>query len=151
MFDWQVWFKSTSFLGLFILSFEHWSKLVQVMTALKTDFFWWVHLVWLQYKDNKISSKSINLFSRYWMETKFWHQSRAITQLEINEKSFVMVLTYILSLSMHLQNFIKIHQLIHKILSVNEISTSIEGHNSVENEQKILFNHPNRHHINTKA
>ena len=40
---------------------------------------------------------------------------------------------------MHFQN-IKIHQLVHKILSINEISNSIKGHNSVENEQKILFN-----------
>ena len=39
---------------------------------------------------------------------------------------------------MHLQNFIQIHQLVHKILSINEISTSIKGHNSVENEQKIF-------------
>ena len=48
---------------------------------------------------------------------------------------------------MHLQNFIKIHQLVHKILSINEISTSIKGHNYVENERKILFNHPNLHLI----
>ena len=54
-----------------------------------------------------------------------------------------IVLTYILSVSMHLQNFIKIHQLVHTILSINEISTSVKGHNSVENERKILFNHPN--------
>ena len=33
--------------------------------------------------------------------------------------------------------------MVHKILSINEISTSIKGHNSVENERKILFNHPN--------
>ena len=33
---------------------------------------------------------------------------------------------------MHLQNFIKIHQLVHKILNINEISTSIKGHNSVQ-------------------
>ena len=37
---------------------------------------------------------------------------------------------------MHLQNFIKLHQLVHKILSINEFSTSIKGHNSVENERK---------------
>ena len=49
---------------------------------------------------------------------------------------------------MHLQSFIKIHQLVHKILSINEISTSIQGHNSVENERKILFNHPNLHLVN---
>ena len=52
---------------------------------------------------------------------------------------------------MHLQNFIKIHQFIHKILSTNEISTSIKGHNSVENERKILFNHPNLHLVNINA
>ena len=60
----------------------------------------------------------------------------------------ITVLIYILSISMHLQNFIKIHQLVHKILSRNEISTSIKGHNSVENEQKILFNHPNLQLVN---
>ena len=52
---------------------------------------------------------------------------------------------------MHLQNFIKIHQLVHKILSINKISASIKGHNSVENERKILFNHPNLHLINNNA
>ena len=52
---------------------------------------------------------------------------------------------------MHLQNFIKIHQLVHKTLSINKISTSIKGHNSVENEQKILFNHPNLHLVNNNA
>ena len=52
---------------------------------------------------------------------------------------------------MHLQNFIKIRQLVHKILSINEISTSIKGHNSIENEQKILFNHPNVHLVNINA
>ena len=52
---------------------------------------------------------------------------------------------------MHLQNFIKVHQLVHKILSINEISTSVKGHNSVENEQNILFNHPNLHLVNINA
>ena len=85
------------------------------------------------------------------METKFWHQSRAITQLKNNENKFVIVLAYTLSVSMHLQNLIIIHQLAHKILSINEISTSIKGNNSVENERKILFNHPNLHLININA
>ena len=31
------------------------------------------------------------------------------------------------------------------------IFTSIKGHNSVENEQKILFNHPNLHLVNINA
>ena len=52
---------------------------------------------------------------------------------------------------MHLQNFIKIHQLVHKILSINKISTSIKGHHFVETERKILFNHPNLHLVNINA
>ena len=52
---------------------------------------------------------------------------------------------------MHLQNFIKVHQLVDKILSINEISTSIKGHSSVENERNILFNHPNLHLVNINA
>ena len=52
---------------------------------------------------------------------------------------------------MHLQNFIKIHHLVHKILSINKILTSIKGHNSVENERNILFNHPNLHLVNINA
>ena len=52
---------------------------------------------------------------------------------------------------MHLQNFIKIRQLVHKILSINEISTSIKGHNSFVNERKILFNNSNPHLININA
>ena len=85
------------------------------------------------------------------METTFWHQSRAITQLKNNEKQFAILLTYILSISMHLQNVIKIHQLVHKIMSKNEISISIKGHNSVENKRKILFNHPDLHLVNINA
>ena len=41
--------------------------------------------------------------------------------------------------------------MVHKILSINEISTWIKGHNSVENEQKILFNHPYLHLVNINA
>ena len=52
---------------------------------------------------------------------------------------------------MHLQNFIKIHQLVHKTLSINEISTSIKGHNTVQNARKILFNHPIQHVVNINA
>ena len=36
-------------------------------------------------------------------------------------------------------------------MSIKEISTSIKGHNSVENEWKILFNHPNLHVVNIYA
>ena len=36
-----------------------------------------------------------------------------------------------LSISMHIQNLIEIHKLIHKILSINKILMSIKSHNSV--------------------
>ena len=38
---------------------------------------------------------------------------------------------------MDIQNLIEIDKLIHKLLSINEILTSIKGHNSVKNWQKI--------------
>ena len=38
---------------------------------------------------------------------------------------------------MCVQNLIKIHKLIPKILSINKILTSIKGHNSVKNRPKI--------------
>ena len=41
--------------------------------------------------------------------------------------------------------------MVHKILSINEISASIKGHNFVENEGKILFNHPKLHLVNINA
>ena len=46
---------------------------------------------------------------------------------------------------MHQQNLTKIHRSVHKILGINKILISFKGHNSVENEQNILFNHPNLH------
>ena len=42
-----------------------------------------------------------------------------------------------MSISMHIQNLIEIHRLIHKILSINKILTSIKGQNSVKNWPKI--------------
>ena len=43
-----------------------------------------------------------------------------------------------------MQNFDKfLHQFVHKILSGNEILTSIKGHNSVVNLQKLTHNNPN--------
>ena len=58
---------------------------------------------------------------------------------------------YFVNINAFLQNFIKVHQLVHKVLSINKISTSINGHNSVENERKILFNQPNLHLANINA
>ena len=51
---------------------------------------------------------------------------------------------------MRLQNFIKIHQLVHKVLSINEISNQSRAI-TVENERKILFNYPNLHLVNITA
>ena len=56
----------------------------------------------------------------------------------MNEKYCSIIQIYILSISMHTQNLIEIHKLIHKILSTNKTLTSIKGHNSVENWQKII-------------
>ena len=66
------------------------------------------------------------------------HQSRAITLLKIHKKYCSIIQIYILSISMHIQNLIEIHILIHKILSINKILTSIKGHNSVKNRQKTM-------------
>ena len=60
---------------------------------------------------------------------------------------------------MHKQNFIKIHSKFYQnpsivpqdIEHINGISTSIKGHNSFENEGKILFNNPNLHLVNINA
>ena len=100
----------------------------------------------------KILSKSINWSTRYWAKMKFQHQSRAISLLKMNENYYSIIQIYILTISMHIQNLIEIHKLIHKILSINkiltsikihslflkiEILTSIKGFNSVEKVRKI--------------
>ena len=56
----------------------------------------------------------------------------------MNEKYCSIIQTYILSISMHIQNLIEIHKLIYKILSINKILTLIKGHNSAKNWQKIM-------------
>ena len=57
-----------------------------------------------------------------------------------NEGKYCSIIQiYILSISMHLQNLIEIHILIHKILIINKILMSIKGHNSVKNRPKINF------------
>ena len=58
----------------------------------------------------------------------FQHQSRAL--LKMKKKYSSIIQTYILSISMHIQNLIEICKLIHKILSINKILTLIKGHNS---------------------
>ena len=58
--------------------------------------------------------------------------------LKMNKKYCSIIRIYILSISMHIQNLIKTHKLIHKILSKNKILMSIKGHNSVKNRPKIM-------------
>ena len=56
----------------------------------------------------------------------------------MKEKYCSIIQIYILSISLHIQNLIEIHKLIHKRLSINKILTSIKGHNSVKNWPKIM-------------
>ena len=51
----------------------------------------------------------------------------------------------------HNTAYTKFHQSVLKILNGNRILTLIKGHNSAENEQKILFNHPDLHLVNINA
>ena len=44
---------------------------------------------------------------------------------------------------MHMQNLIKYHQFIHKILSINEILMTTKDHNHVVNIWKLKPNNPN--------
>ena len=52
---------------------------------------------------------------------------------------------------MHMQNFVKFHRFVLKILSGNEILTSIKRRNSVINLQKLMHNNPNLDLVNTIA
>ena len=82
------------------------------------------------YQNSSICSEDIE------EKNTFLHQSRAITLLKMNQKYCSIIQIYILSISMHIQNLIEIHKLIHKILSINKILTSIKGHNSLKNWSK---------------
>ena len=46
-------------------------------------------------------------------------------------------------MSTHIQNLIKFHLFVHKILSGNKLSTIAKDHNSVVNLQKMTCNNPN--------
>ena len=47
-----------------------------------------------------------------------------------------------LSISMHVQNLVKIHFFVLKLLSGNEILTSFKGHNMVMNGRNWTVNNP---------
>ena len=53
--------------------------------------------------------------------------------------------------SKHLQNLVKIHLFILKILSRNKILTSFKGHNSVLNWLKLTYNNPKLDVVNINA
>ena len=52
---------------------------------------------------------------------------------------------------MHMQNLAKFHKFVLKMLSGNEILTSMKGHNSVINLQKLSHNNPNLELVNINA
>ena len=53
---------------------------------------------------------------------------------------------------MHIQNLVKLYRSVLKILSrnkiLNEILTSIKGHNSITNARKMMCNNPNLDLVN---
>ena len=56
-----------------------------------------------------------------------------------------------LSVSMYVQTLVKFHQFVLKILSGNEILTSIKGHNSVIDLRILTRNNPNQDLVNVNA
>ena len=70
------------------------------------------------------------------IKTQFWHQSRAVTLLQICEKQQFTIPTRILSMMMCIQNLVSFCQFVLKILSKNRILTSSKGSNSVTNLRK---------------
>ena len=52
---------------------------------------------------------------------------------------------------MHVQNLVKIHLFILKILIGNKILTSFKGHNSVPNWRKLTHNNPKLDVVNINA
>ena len=73
------------------------------------------------------------------MKTKFRHQSRAVTLLQICEKQRFTIPTYILSLIMCIQTLVSFCQFFLEILSKNQILTSIKGRNYVANLRKTTI------------
>ena len=70
-------------------------------------------------------------------------QSRVVTLLQICEKQQFTFLKLILSMMMCIQNLVLFCQFILKILSKNQILTSIKGRNSVANLRKTKIHNTN--------
>ena len=71
------------------------------------------------------------------------NQSRVVALLQICEKQQFTLLTLILSMIMCIQNLVLFCQLVLKILSKNQILTSIKGRNSVANLRKTKIYNTN--------
>ena len=50
-----------------------------------------------------------------------------------------------------MQNLIKFHRFLHKILSRNKVLTITKGHNCVVNLRKLMRNNPNLHLVKVNA
>ena len=89
--------------------------------------------------------KFCHSFLRYGAKTLFLNQSRVVTLLQICEKKKqrFTILTLILSMMMCIQNLVLFCQFVHKILSKNQILTSIKGRNSVANLRKTKIYNTN--------
>ena len=74
---------------------------------------------------------------------KFLNQSRVVTLLQICEKHQFTLLKLILSMMMCIQNLVLFCQFVLKILSKNQILTSIKGRNSVASLQKTKIYNTN--------
>ena len=58
--------------------------------------------------------------------------------LKTSKKYCSIIQIYILSVPMHIQKLIEIHKLIHKILSINKILTSISATGLLKIDKKIV-------------
>ena len=90
-------------------------------------------------KGNDRSPESHNVI----IKTQCWHQSRAVTLLQICEKQLFTIPTRILSMMMCIQNLVSFCQFVLKILSKNRILTSSKGSNSVANLRKTKIYNTN--------
>ena len=86
---------------------------------------------------------SVHSFLRYGAKPLFLNQSRVVTLLQTCEKQRFTILTLILSMMMCLQNLVLFCQFVLKILSKNQILTSIKGRNSVANLRKTKIYNTN--------
>ena len=71
------------------------------------------------------------------------NQSRVVTLLQICEKTTIYNTNVILSIMMCIQNLVLFCQFVLKILSKNQILTSIKGRNSVANLRKTKIYNTN--------